>query len=207
MPPKPQTLETIAHAMQGYVAISVNGFIPEIILGVGFLLAILLDAITHKATSKRFLVIVAAIVLAAAGVCSAFQWQFLDVTHAREWRAGFLVFPYSLSLFSPTFHNGMLDHGYAMAMVDNFTVFFKLLVSLAGILVLLMSLSSRSLLAQPRRFGEFSSLVLGMSVGMYLMPASMDLIMMYVSLELASIAGCTFWLVFPERQLTARKRP
>jgi NADH-quinone oxidoreductase subunit N len=76
-----------------------------------------------------------------------------------------------------------------MAVVDNFSVFFKLLVSVSGILALLMSLASRKLREQPRRFGEYSSLILGMSIGFYLMPASMDLVMMYVSLELASIAG------------------
>jgi NADH-quinone oxidoreductase subunit N len=189
MPPKLQTLESIAHAVQGYVAISVNGFVPEIILGVGFLLAILLDAITRNASSKRFSVIFAAIVLAIAGVFAATEWRGFDPLHAREWVAGFLVFPYSQTLFTPTFHNGILDHGYSMAVVDNFSVFFKLLVSLSGVLVLLMSLASRNLQEEPRRFGEYSSLILGMSIGLYLMPASMDLIMMYVSLELVSIAG------------------
>jgi NADH-quinone oxidoreductase subunit N len=189
MPPKLQTLESIAHTMQGYVAISVNGFVPEIILGVGFLLAILLDAVTRKASSKRFSIIFAAIVLAIAGAFAATQWHGFDPLHAREWAAGFLVFPYSQTLFPPTFHNGMLDHGYSMAVVDNFSVFFKLLVSISGILVLLMSLASRKLQEEPRRFGEYSSLILGMSIGLYLMPASTDLIMMYVSLELVSIAG------------------
>ena len=83
----------------------------------------------------------------------------------------------------------MLVHGYAMAIVDNFSVFFKLLVSVSGILALVMSLASRRLQDQPRRFGEYSSLILGMSIGLYLMPASTDLVMMYISLELASIAG------------------
>ncbi len=189
MPPKLQTLESIAHTVQGYVAISVNGFIPEIILGVGFLLAILLDAVTRKASSKRFSIIFAAIVLAIAGVFAAMEWHGFDSLHAREWAAGFLVFPYSQTLFAPTFHSGMLDHGYSMAIIDNFSVFFKLLVSLSGILVLLMSLASRKLQEEPRRFGEYASLILGMSLGLYLMPASTDLVMMYVSLELASIAG------------------
>ncbi len=182
MPPKLQTLESIAHTAQGYAALSVNGFAPELILGVGFLLAILLDAVTKKASSKRFSIVFATIVLAVSGGYAAMQWR-------SGVQTGFLVFPYSQSLFAPTFHNGVLDHGYPMAVVDNFSVFFKLLISLAGILVLLMSLASRTLLGQPHRLGEYSSLILGMAVGLYLMPASMDLIMMYISLELASIAG------------------
>ncbi len=188
-PPKPQTLETIAHTVQGYAAVSVNGFAPEIILGVGFLLAILLDAVTRKAPSKRFAVFFAAIVLAVSGVYAALQWHAFDPLHARQWQSGFLVFPYSQNLFSPTSQNGLLIHGYAMAVVDNFSIFFKLLISLAGIVVLMMSLFSRKLKEQPQRLGEYSSLILGMSIGLYLMPSSTDLIMMYVSLELASIAG------------------
>jgi NADH-quinone oxidoreductase subunit N len=189
MPPKLQTLETIAHTVQGFAALSVNGFAPEIILGVGLLLSILLDAVTRKAPSKRFSVIFAAIVLAVSGVYTAMQWHGFDPLHARQWQAGFLVFPYSQTLFSPTSQNGMLIHGYAMAIVDNFSVFFKLLISVSGILALLMSLASRKLREQPHRFGEYSSLILGMSIGLYLMPASTDLVMMYVSLELASIAS------------------
>lgn len=189
MPPKPQTLETIAHTVQGFAALSVNGFAPELILGVGLLLSILLNAVTRKAPSKRFSVIFAAIVLAVSGVYAAMQWHGFDPLHARQWPAGFLVFPYSQTLFNPTSQNGMLVHGYAMAIVDNFSVFFKLLVSVSGILALVMSLASRRLQDQPRRFGEYSSLILGMSIGLYLMPASTDLVMMYISLELASIAG------------------
>jgi NADH-quinone oxidoreductase subunit N len=195
MPPKVQTLETIAHTVQGYAALSVNGFAPELILGVGFLISILLDAVTRKAPSKRFSLIFAAIVLAIAGVFAAMQWRPLDLSNIRGWIGGFLVFPYTQSLsnaqslLGPRFRFGMPNHGYAMAVVDNFSVFFKLLVSVAGILVLLMSLASRKLREQPRRFGEYSSLILGMSIGFYLMPASMDLVMMYVSMELASIAG------------------
>ncbi len=189
MPRTPETLESIAHTVQGYVAISINSFCPELILGVGFLLAILLDALTPKATSKRFSVIFAAIVLTLAGVFAAMQWFGLDPSNPRAWRSGSLVFPYTQSLFSPTLNNGMLNHGYAMAVVDNFSVYFKLLISVAGILALLMSLASRKLMSEPSRLGEYATLILGMSIGLYLMPASVDLIMMYISVELASIAG------------------
>jgi NADH-quinone oxidoreductase subunit N len=189
MPPKLDTLERIAHAVQGYAAISVNGFGPELILGVGFLCAILLDALTKHASSKRFSVLFAAIVLAIAGGLACAQWHPFDPLHPRDWQPGFLTFPYSQTLFGPSMQNGHLVHGYAMAVVDNFSVFFKLLVSTAGILALLMSLASQKLNVEPRRFGEYSSLILGMSIGLYLMPASIDLVTMYVSLELASIAG------------------
>jgi NADH-quinone oxidoreductase subunit N len=76
-----------------------------------------------------------------------------------------------------------------MAVVDNFSVFFKLLISASGVLVLLMSMTSKELALRSRHFGEFSTLVLGMSIGMYLMPAATDLLTIYISLELVSIAG------------------
>jgi len=189
MPPKLDTLASIAHAVQGYTAISINAFTPEFVLGIGFLLTILLDALTSRAASKRFSIYFAVIVLAVAGGFAIPQWHGFDPLHAREWKGGSLVFPYSLTMFPPNISAGAIVHGYAMAVVDNFSVFFKLLVSIAGILVLLMSLASRKLQEQPKRLGEYSSLILGMSIGLYLMPASMDLIMMYVSLELSSIAG------------------
>ncbi len=187
--PAPETLTTIAHAAQQYAAYSVNGFVPEIILVVGFLLAILLDALTRKSRSKQFSIWFAIGVLAIAGMFAAFEWHGFDPFHPRDWNPGQLIFPYTQTLFAPTVHRGVLDSGYSMAVVDNFSVFFKLLVSLAGILVLLMSLASRELRKHSHRLGEYASLILGMSIGLYLMPASTDLVMMYISLELVSIAG------------------
>jgi len=190
MPPKPpETLGTIAYAVQQYTAFSVNNFAPEIILVAGFLLAILLDALTRRSKSKQFSIWFAVAVLAIAGICAALQWHGFDPLHPRDWKPGQIIFPYSQTLFAPSVHQGMTEGGYGMAVVDNFSVFFKLLVSLAGVLVLLMSLASRELHANPHRLGEYASLILGMSVGLYLMPASMDLVMMYISLELVSIAG------------------
>jgi NADH-quinone oxidoreductase subunit N len=190
MPPHPpETLASIAHAVQQYSAYSVNSFAPEIILVIGFLLAILLDALTRKSASKQFSIWFAIVVLAIAGVFAALQWHGFDPLHPKEWKPGQLIFPYTQTLFAPTVHQGVLDSGYGMAVVDNFSVFFKLLISLAGILVLLMSLASRELRCHAHRLGEYASLILGMSVGLYLMPASTDLVMMYISLELVSIAG------------------
>ncbi|HET6401652.1 MAG TPA: NADH-quinone oxidoreductase subunit N [Candidatus Kapabacteria bacterium] len=188
-PQPPETLATIAHAAQQYAAYSVNGFVPEIILVVGFLLAILLDALTRKSRSKQFSIWFAIGVLAIAGIFAVLEWHGFDPSQPRDWKPGQLIFPYTQTLFAPTVHQGVLDSGYSMAVVDNFSVYFKLLVSLAGILVLLMSLDSRELRKHSHRLGEYASLILGMSIGLYLMPASTDLVMMYISLELVSIAG------------------
>ena len=191
MPPVPhtETLQSLAHTIQQYAPYSINGFLPELILGVGFLLAVLLDAITRRARSKVFSLWFAIGVLGLAGVYAAFEWQGFNPVEPMNWPAGFFIFPYLRTLFAPLVHNRVMDNGYSMAVVDNFSVFLKLLISLAGIIVLLMSLMSRELRAHKHRLGEYASLILGMSLGLYLMPASMDLVMMYVSLELVSIAG------------------
>ncbi|MHB8391705.1 MAG: NADH-quinone oxidoreductase subunit N, partial [Acidobacteriaceae bacterium] len=183
-------LPAIAGAtLQQYAAYSVNGFLPELILAAGFLLAVVLDAVTRRARSKFFAVWFAIGVLALAGIYSAMEWHAFTPLDPTAWPPGYLIFPYMRTLFLPVVQHGRLVSGYSMAVVDNFSVFFKLLVSLAAILVLLMSLSSKELRSQARRLGEYASLILGMSVGLYLMPASTDLVTMYISLELVSIAG------------------
>ncbi len=179
----------LGYTIREYAAYSVNGFVPELILVVGFLLAILLDAVTRKAKSKLFSIWFAIAVLALAGFFSALEWHGFDALHPGQWVPGSLIFPYSQTLFLPVVHQSVIESGYSMAVVDNFSVFLKLLVSLGGILVLLMSLSSKEVRSRSSRLGEYASLILGMSVGLYLMPASTDLVMMYISLELVSIAG------------------
>jgi NADH-quinone oxidoreductase subunit N len=117
------------------------------------------------------------------------QWHSYDAMHPKDWKGGMQLFPLTQTLFAPEGHAGAIVGGYGMAVVDNFAVFFQLLVSVAGILVLFMSLASRELEARSRRLGEYSALILGMSIGLYLMPASMDLVTIYISIELVSIAG------------------
>ena len=190
MPPKPPPdLSTIAHTVQQFTAMSINNFIPEIILVCGFLFSILLDVAIRKSGDKRITMYFAIFVLALAGVVSATQWLTFEPGHLKDWKGGSPLFPYTQSLFAPDVKNAEMTNGYGMAVVDNFSVFFKLIVSVSGIFVLLMSLASRELNARGKRFGEYASLILGMSIGMYLMPASMDLITMYISMELVSIAG------------------
>jgi NADH-quinone oxidoreductase subunit N len=190
MPPAPPTdLSAVAKAVQWYSLYSINHFTPEVVLTIGFLLAILLDVLTKRSRTKTASTFFAIAVLAVSGVLSALQWHSFEPGHIKEWQGGTLIFPYSQTLFAPNVTKGVLNSGYGMAVVDNFSVFFKLLVSAAGILVLLMSLASRELQQRGRRLGEYSALILGMSIGLYLMPASLDLTMMYISLELVSIAG------------------
>ena len=189
MYPSSDTLSRIAQTVQAYSSVSLFHFIPELILGIGFLLAILIDAVTPRARTKNFTIIFAACVLAIAGIYSALEWRPFQTIPGHPWQPGSFIFPFSQTMFPPKVSGGEISNGYAMAVVDNFSIYFKLLVSISGILALLMSLTSRSLRAASKRFGEYSTLILGLSIGLYLLPASTDLIMMYLSLELSSIAG------------------
>ncbi|MDP4199508.1 MAG: NADH-quinone oxidoreductase subunit N [Bacteroidota bacterium] len=191
MPPPrlPESLSAIATTVQWYVQYSVIHFLPEVILTGGFLLVILLNALARNDIGQKATVYLSILVLVLAGFASALQWHGVDPGHPREWKSGAIIFPYTQTLFAPNVRNGEPVSGYGMAVADNFAVFFKLLIAVTGILVLCMSLASRELMARSRRLGDYSSLLLGMMVGLFLMPASTDLLMMYLSLELVSIAG------------------
>jgi NADH-quinone oxidoreductase subunit N len=189
MPTKPPaSLTQIANTVQWYLQYSMLHFLPETILAVGFLFAILLYIFTRR-SNNWITAYFAVIVLATAGYAAALQWNSFDPAQPRAWKGGIPIFPYTQSLFAPQFAGGNIQSGYAMAVVDNFAVFFKLLISVAGIIVVFMSMFSRELRIRSARLGEYYALILGMSVGLYLMPASTDLITMYLSLELVSIAG------------------
>ena len=73
-----------------------------------------------------------------------------------------------------------------MIKVDEFAIFFKVLLSGVAILVLL---ASKDYVSKFSRFeGEYYGLILLSAVGMMFMAASRDLITIYVSLELTSIS-------------------
>jgi NADH-quinone oxidoreductase subunit N len=182
-------LSAISKSLQWYVNYSMYHFWPELILTLGFLAAILIDAIEKRTSRHHVTCYFAIVVLIAAGIAAFFQWTPFIAGQGVKWAGGTPIFPYTQTLFAPHVTDGVITDGYGMAVVDNYSVFFKLLISAAGVMVLLMSLASKELALRSRHFGEYSILILGMSIGMYLMPAAMDLLTMYISLELVSIAG------------------
>ena len=75
---------------------------------------------------------------------------------------------------------------YSMLAVDNFALFFKLLLLAAAGLIIL---ASQDYVSKFERFqGEFYALVLISAVGMMLLVAATDLIAIYVALELSGIS-------------------
>jgi NADH-quinone oxidoreductase subunit N len=81
---------------------------------------------------------------------------------------------------------GPVDIFYSMLAVDNFALFFKLLLLAAVILVVL---SSQDYVSKFQRFqGEYYALVLISALGMMLLTAASDLVSIYVALELSGIS-------------------
>lgn len=76
---------------------------------------------------------------------------------------------------------------YRMIVLDNFSLFFKVLVLAATILCLWMSLSSNEL--KNVYHGEYYTLLLTSALGMFFMASSSNLLMAYLSLELVSLTS------------------
>jgi NADH-quinone oxidoreductase subunit N len=74
-----------------------------------------------------------------------------------------------------------------MFVVDNFSVFFKIILLIVAILTVLISI--KYLEVEDINFGEYYALVLFAVLGMMIMTASTDLIVIYIGLELMAISS------------------
>lgn len=78
---------------------------------------------------------------------------------------------------------------YGMISIDSFAAFFKLLIVLSSILIILFSITSSEIKAVFERHGEYYALIFGMILGMFFMTSASDLILVYLSLELVSLSS------------------
>ena len=76
-----------------------------------------------------------------------------------------------------------------MVAVDPFAVFFKIIIGVCSFLIILFSLSSAEVQGAARYRGEYFSLLLALTLGMYLMAGSANLLMMVLALELTSLTS------------------
>ncbi len=185
-------LKATAEQTLPYVQYSLEKFWPESLLTAGFILAIILDLFLRKTSHKKLTGYFALLVLAVVTYFSWQQWVPYDA--AKPWEGGRIIFPYSQSFGSGPFAPiadgvGGFITAYGMSVVDNFAVFFKLLIAVSAMFIVCMSLFSREVEERGRRNGEYFSLLLAVTLGMFLMPAATDLIMMYIALELVSITS------------------
>ncbi len=73
--------------------------------------------------------------------------------------------------------------------LDPFSNFFKLIIGITTIIVILFSLVSKEIEECSERSGEYYALIMGMILGMFFMVSSSDLIIMYLSIELVSLSS------------------
>ncbi|MEW6233784.1 MAG: NADH-quinone oxidoreductase subunit N [Candidatus Omnitrophota bacterium] len=133
-------------------------FIPELILSVAVLLAILADVFGSEREGLD-----APGVIALVGTGLAFYFHF-----------GL----YNLAP-SPLFM-GMIAH-------DMFSAFFRGFFLLSTLVVIVMTIYSHEVLYLKK--GEFYAILLSVCIGMCLVAAAQDLVMMYLALELMSIGS------------------
>jgi NADH-quinone oxidoreductase subunit N len=99
--------------------------------------------------------------------------------------AGFILTGYFLvqqsGISSQTF-SGML-------VVDPFGQFFKFLILISSFIIVVMSFSYDELYKNSRSTGEYFTLIIGMTFGMFLLSSATNLILIYVAIETMSISS------------------
>lgn len=73
--------------------------------------------------------------------------------------------------------------------IDPFGQFFKYVILISSIIVIVFSFFSEELKRSHERFGEYYSLIAGLAFGMLLLVGSVNLIMIYVAIETMSISS------------------
>jgi NADH-quinone oxidoreductase subunit N len=101
---------------------------------------------------------------------------------------GWLAFVGTLaSLVATAYQAGYPGTGFfGMVQVDSFSIFFHVLISFVAALVVLASFEY--LEAQQIRAGEYYGLILFGAVGMLLMSAAVELVLIFIALEISSIS-------------------
>src|SRR5689334_11151652 len=132
-------LKATADQTLPYVKYSLDRFMPETLLTVGFILAIILDLFLRKTSHKKLTGYFALLVLVIVCFFAWQQWVPHPVGMTpetaqqtwKDWKAGTVIFPYSQSFFAPGADGaGGFNAMYGMSVVDNFAVFFKLLIAI-----------------------------------------------------------------------------
>lgn len=92
-----------------------------------------------------------------------------------------------IALYFSIQQTGLMQSVFSgMVVVDPFAVFFKIVVVSCAILILLFSFFSSEVQSVPRRYGEYYSLLVALTLGMFLMSGAANLLMMVLAIELAS---------------------
>ncbi len=87
---------------------------------------------------------------------------------------------------------------YGLLAVDSFAAFFKMIVLLTSIFVILFSVTSSEIINCDDRHGEYYTLIMAMILGMFLISSASDLILIYLSIELLSLSSYILSRIFKD---------
>ncbi|MDF1613202.1 MAG: NADH-quinone oxidoreductase subunit N [Stygiobacter sp.] len=137
---------------------------PEIVLSIALIVLVIFDLIFH--VDKKIIPYVALVGLIATGIFT-------------------LLNPQSGFAFQQTNLMGKIG----IFAVDSFGNYFKILIIISSILIVLYSFSSEEINKIQERIGEYYALIFGMILGMFFIVSATDLILVYLSLELMSLSS------------------
>jgi NADH-quinone oxidoreductase subunit N len=149
---------------------SLRLFGPELVLGGALLLVIFVDLLAAARDRRSEWPATIAMVAAAATIVLSVGFPLLD------WPG------LAASTARPTW---LFDR---MLVLDPFAVFFKTLLGLSLLAVVTMSLASREI-GESRNQGEYYTVLLGSTLGMFLMASASHLLMAYLALEFVSLTS------------------
>ncbi|MBF0586659.1 NADH-quinone oxidoreductase subunit N [Prosthecochloris sp. N3] len=78
---------------------------------------------------------------------------------------------------------------FGMYVVDEFALFFKYLLVGSAVLTVLLSMPSDELNSRTSGLGEYYPLLVGMTIGMVMMASATDLLMIFLAMEMVSLAA------------------
>ncbi len=76
-----------------------------------------------------------------------------------------------------------------LLVIDDFGVFMKYIILLSSLIIIIFTFYSKELHPGKPRLGEYFTLMMGMTLGMFLLVGSANLIMIYLSIEIMSISS------------------
>ncbi len=139
---------------------------PEIVLTISLVLLIISDLLFHK--NKTIIPYLAATGILITGI--------------------FLIIQFYDNGFAFV-HSSNPHRNYGMIAIDTFSSFFKLIVIISSLLIVIFSLASKEIKNVNDRLGEYYALLFGMILGMFFMISASDLILIYLSMELLSLSS------------------
>ncbi|MFZ1572774.1 MAG: NADH-quinone oxidoreductase subunit N [Chlorobiota bacterium] len=146
-------------------------FKPELLLACGCLLAVLADSFL---SNKKIVGVIALITFILTAYFVFDQKSLTNNSFLGEW------------LFKQTWQKD----GAGIIVVDNFTIYFKVLISICAAIVTLFSFLSKELDQDGApRLGEYYTLLISMTFGMFLLVGANDLLLMYVAIEVLSLSS------------------